>query len=812
MNRTIKIILFFIFSVGPFLYAQYTKLFDFITSENGQNPQAALITDGTFLYGMTNHGGARDQGVIFKIKPDGTGYFKIHEFSDTISGSYPQGSLIYDGTFLYGMTPFGGIHNMGTIFRVKPDGTGFSKLFDFSGVANGSNPRGSLLLEGNYLFGMAQNGGSNNFGIIFKIKLDGSNFSKLLNFNDSLNGKYPEGSLISDGTFLYGMTTTGGTNSNGTIFKILHNGTGYFKLFDFEANSSGSSPNGSLVFDGVYLFGMTEMGDTNSRGNIFKIKTDGTGFTKLLAFGNVNNGTFPNGSLFLNGSYLYGMTCLGGTNGDGIIFKIKTDGTGYSKFLDFGGALGGRPYFASFIFDGNFLYGLTYYGGVKGGGVLFKIKTDGSGYSIVFDFGFPPNGNNPTGSLFSDGIFLYGMTSGGGDFGNGVLFKIKSDGTGFTKLFEFSGANGSTPLGSLISDGTFLYGLTSSGGTYGRGTIFKILPDGTGFSTLLDLNDSLSGSSPQGSLLYDGTFLYGMTRGGGSHLYGTLFRIKPDGSGFKKLHEFGNSTDGKSPCGSLFTDGLLLYGMTLYGGLYSCWHCPGYGTIFKIKPDGTGYKKIFDFNGSNGQYPTGSFVSDGNFLYGSARNIFKIQKDGLGQTILSSTASSRSELLYDGTFLYGLAAGGGSNNLGYLFKLMPDGSGFLNLMNFTGLDGSNPYGSLILENNFLYGMTSKGGVGNLGTVFKYHPAGIGITENEIQNEVFIYPNPASDLITLETKISLNNATLTVYNSLGQQVDQQSNITGSTILFQRNNLSQGFYVLKITQENTTISTRKIMFAD
>src|SRR5690606_11824467 len=106
------------------------------------------------------------------------------------------------------------------------------------------------------------------------------------------------------------------------------------------------------------------------------------------------------------------------------------------------------------------------------------------------------NGREPYGSLVSDGTYLYGMTKEGGEGVTntattskyGVIFKIKPDGTDFTKLLDFNFANGGRPQGSLISDGTYLYGTTSMGGTgnflSGSGSIFKIKPDGTEHSIL----------------------------------------------------------------------------------------------------------------------------------------------------------------------------------------------------------------------------------------------------------------------------------------------------------------------------------------
>src|SRR3989337_1881819 len=101
-------------AITPLANAQYTKLLD-IDGTNGSSPLGSLISDGTFLYGMTQWGGTNNIGTIFKIMPDGSGYTKLLDFDDT-NGSKPACSLISDGTFLYGMTTFGGTNMMGVVF------------------------------------------------------------------------------------------------------------------------------------------------------------------------------------------------------------------------------------------------------------------------------------------------------------------------------------------------------------------------------------------------------------------------------------------------------------------------------------------------------------------------------------------------------------------------------------------------------------------------------------------------------------------------------------------------------------------------
>ncbi len=360
-------------------FAQYTKLLDFADTTNGINPRGTLVSDGLFLYGMTNKGGTNGGGNIFKIKPDGTSYSAIFQF-DSINGTSPFGSLILDSVNLYGMTPQGGNTNMGVLFKIKRDGTGYTKMIDFAGSANGSYPVGSLIENGAFLYGMAQYGGANDMGTLFKIKTDGTGYSRLFDF-DSLSGRFPFGSLISDGTYLYGMTNQGGINNLGVIFKIKTDGTAFSKLLDFAGAANGQFPRGSLFFDGIFLYGMTDQGGANDMGVVFKIKPDGSAYTDILDFAGTSNGRSPWGSLISDGVFLYGMTRAGGadntcgSDGCGALFKVMTDGTGYTKLVDFGASNGSAPY-GALVAEGSFVYGLTANGGsgscITGCGTIFR--------------------------------------------------------------------------------------------------------------------------------------------------------------------------------------------------------------------------------------------------------------------------------------------------------------------------------------------------------------------------------------------------------------------------------------------------------
>ncbi|MFM9839285.1 MAG: choice-of-anchor tandem repeat GloVer-containing protein [Cyclobacteriaceae bacterium] len=703
-------------------FAQYTKLLDFGSTANGTHPYSSPISDGTFLYGMTSDGGLNGLGTIYKVKLDGTGFTKLLDFDGT-NGRNPFGSLTLAGSTLVGMTRGGGANGQGTIFKINSDGTGYTDLMDFAYAASGGFPYGSLIFDGTFLYGMTTQGGSKSYGTVFKILLDGTGYTKLLEFDNTNNGGYPYGSLISDGTFLYGMTTLDGAFDYGTIFKIKTDGTGYAKLRNFGGAADGKAPYGSLISDGTFLYGMTSQGGANNFGALFKIKPDGTSFTKLVDFDNSTKGAYPTGSLVSDGTFLYGTTTSYGLNDRGTIFKVKTDGTGYAKLFDNDvGINGGISSEGTLLIIGSTLYGAKSGGGAGVPpffpGAVFRINTDGTGYTkLLF---FETEGSNPSGSLYSDGTFQYGMTSTGGLLNYGTIFKIKPDGTGFVRLLDFDGpVKGSNPKGSLISDGIFLYGMTTQGGSNGAGTIFKIKPDGTGFVKLFNFAYATSGGASNGSLIFDGTFLYGMTGSGASNFYGAIFKIKPDGTGFSKLLDF-DGVKGGTPNGSLISDGTFLHGMSASGGTN------GFGTLFKIKPDGTGFLKLLDFDyTNNGSNPKGDLLYDGVFLYGMTSNgpagkgsIFKIKSDGAGYAKLKDFGNGGSEgsLISDGTFLYGMTYIDGSLSKGTLFKIKPDGTSHAILTDFN--EGSNPLGSLISDGTFLYGMTQNGGANSSGVLFK----------------------------------------------------------------------------------------------
>jgi uncharacterized repeat protein (TIGR03803 family) len=727
-------------------------------ASDGQRPWGALVGDGAGnLYGTTPFGGSSGGGTVFTVKTGGSGFAILHSFTGGPSdGADPYASLVLDGSGnLYGTTTYGGEFNAGTVFTIKADGTGFTVLHQFT-RSDGANPYASLIVDGaGHLYGTTTYGGASDDGTVFTVKTDGSAFAVLHSFaGGAADGANPYGAPILDGSGnLHGTTSAGGASGDGTVFTMTTGGDDFTLVHSFAGGATdGATPYGSLVRDASgNLWGTTNSGGTSDEGTIFMIDGGGT-LTVVHSFtGGASDGARPHVALILDGAgNLYGTTYSGGTSNDGTVFTIDAAVSTFTVLHSFAGnPTGGAHPEASLVLDGaGNLYGTTSYGGAADTGAVFTVTTAGTGFAILHSFAWGgTEASHPYPSLVLDGSGnLYGTTYAGGHSSSGVIFTLKTDGSGFTVLHSFAGgeADGANPYGALVLDGSGnLYGTTSGGGASGEGTIFTITTGGTGFTVLHSFaGGDADGANPYGALVLDGSGnLYGTTSGGGASGEGTIFTITTGGSGFAVLHSFaGGTTDGATPKAGLLFDGSnILYGTTSSGG------ASGVGTIFKVQPDGNNFGILHSFAGgsSDGADPEGSLVLDGSGnLYGTtaqdgasgAGTIFTYTTDSTFELLHSFAggpsdgANPYASLALDGSGnLYGTAVNGGaSGSYGVVFTVTTDGTGFALLHSFAGwaTDGANPYASLILDGSgTLYGTTFQGGTGNIGTVFSLPTTG-----------------------------------------------------------------------------------------
>lgn len=352
------------------------------------------------------------------------------------------------------------------------------------GAGDGAQPHGSLIQSGSTLYGMTYLGGSNNLGTVFRMNADGTGFQLMHSFvSASSDGQKPMGSLIQSGSTFYGMTTCDDTSYGGTVFQIQSDGSGFGVLQRFTG-SAGKWPYGDLVQSGGLLYGLTAYGGSATgsgwvgHGTLFQMNTNGNVFQLLHTFaGSPGDGGCPHGSLFRAGSILYGVSADGGRGDMGTIFKINADGSGYQLLHHFAGGAndGSWPGLATVISSGSTLYGMTSGGGRSGKGTCYQINTNGAGFRLLHSFaGGGKEGSSPTGALILSGAAFYGMTFEGGSDNLGTIFRINPDGTGFELLHSFSGADGQNPQGALTLLGSTWYGMASGGGSRGQGVIFAL--------------------------------------------------------------------------------------------------------------------------------------------------------------------------------------------------------------------------------------------------------------------------------------------------------------------------------------------------
>ncbi len=367
-----------------------------------------------------------------------------------------------------------------------------TNLSSFGGQPDGEQPRAGLVqgTNGNF-YGTTYSGGTSNLGSVFRLTPGGS-YASLYSFGSQpLDGTHPSAGLIqgSDG-YLYGTTVNGGTNNFGTVFRLGLNGS-YSNLYSFQGPpNDGEGPGVGLTRgnDGNF-YGVTMGGGTGNSGTVFRFSTNRTE-TMLYSFaGSTNDGAEPLSPLVLgsDGNF-YGTTFFGGiTNvasigfvdmlGLGTVFRISPGGS-YQLLYLFGSTVpdGFAPGQLVQASDGNF-YGVAFEGGTfTNRGAIFRI-TPGGSESLFYSFGSQPGDASNPGSLIigSDGNF-YGTSTKGGTNDIGAVFRI-SPGGSETILYSFGSQlnDGNEPLGALVqANGGNLYGTTAKGGAGTNGTIFEL--------------------------------------------------------------------------------------------------------------------------------------------------------------------------------------------------------------------------------------------------------------------------------------------------------------------------------------------------
>ena len=376
-------------------------------------------------------------------------------------------------------------------------------------------------------------------------------------------------------------------------------------------------------------------------------------------------------------------------------------------------------------------------------------------FTVLHEFTGAGDGSTPTsGVIFDSTGDLYGVTSSGGSFNYGTVFRLDHAGKE-RQLHSFLGSEGLSPAGGLILDSASnLYGTTIDGGipegggcAHGCGTVFK--RDATGNQTkLYAFTGMTDGGAPNAALLRDAAGnLYGTTSNGGvqscyvSFGCGVIFKL--DTANHETvLYRFTDGTDGKMPLGLVADAAGNLYGTTYDGGKF------GIGAVFKLDSSGV-LTVLYSFTGgTDSDDPAGHLIIDkaGN-LYGTTYGAFNTRGYGIvfeldtaGKLIVLHSFTEAADGEYPNSLvmdaagnLYGATLGGGTasgcyyGSCGTVFKLDTNLNKTV-LHSFSGTDGQLPNGLTMGRDGNLYGTTLGGGKGSqcsyyhgCGVVFKLRP-------------------------------------------------------------------------------------------
>ena len=373
-------------------------------------------------------------------------------------------------------------------------------------------------------------------------------YSVIHNFTGGQDGRDPwAGPTLDSAGNLYGTAYQGGSSQYGIVYKLSHRGSSWVltPVYSFTCGTDGGFPVGAVTIgpDGT-LFGTNTNCGTHYEGTVFNLRPQPTACTTALcAWNEISiyqfSADWPTGNLvFDRAGNLYGTT-TGVFLDFGTVFELTHSAAGWAEtdIYDFDGlGDGGYPGIGLALDGLGNLYGTTYVGGTYGGGTVFELTRSGSSWTqtILYSFQDGDDGHGPWGGVTRDRAGnLFGSTWSGANGVAGIVYELTpaSGGWSFTLLHTFTGNGGGGPRCSLTLDGSgSLYGTTANGGTYEQGSVFKLTPSAGGwiFTDLYDFTGGSDGGEPYGSVAVDANGnLYGTTTTGGAYAWGVIWEITP---------------------------------------------------------------------------------------------------------------------------------------------------------------------------------------------------------------------------------------------------------------------------------------------
>ncbi|MGB8698775.1 MAG: choice-of-anchor tandem repeat GloVer-containing protein [Thermosynechococcaceae cyanobacterium] len=391
----------------------------------------------------------------------------------------------------------------------------FSKIYSFRGssISDGAVPlAGQVLASDGNLYGTTFIGGANNLGTVFKISPTGTRPKIIHSFKGTAqgDGAGPWSTLVEHNGFLYGTTTYGGSTLGGACSS--------FGIFGLNADGCGSAFSVNLATGAVQtiatfprvsgqpifpsggvtlgsdkkLYGVSNLSSFSEPPILYSLTPSGaTTVTPKVLFV-FSNDLIPVEAKIVEArtGVLFGTSAYSTTGANkGLIYSITTKGKNYKVLHTFiGGTDGDTPRTGLMKASNGKVYGTTLYGGSGPQGTIFKIEATGAGYKVLHSF-TGAKGNIPYARLNQVGSLLYGTTMAGGSgpcpitnlfginaAGCGTIYKMTLAGVVTPGIFSFKGTNGSYPAGTMVKQGTNVFGTTFAGGTLNLGTLFRFTP------------------------------------------------------------------------------------------------------------------------------------------------------------------------------------------------------------------------------------------------------------------------------------------------------------------------------------------------
>jgi uncharacterized repeat protein (TIGR03803 family) len=507
-----------------------------------------------------------------------------------------------------------------------------------------------------------------------------------------------------------------------TVTSVTAPGTTLATVYSFSGGNDGGNPNALLRAGNGAFYGTTQNGGTNLAGTVFQMTAAGA-VTDLYSFSGGDDGANPQAALIedADGSLL-GTTQNGGASNAGVIYRLSFSGAPQ---------LTAQP------------AGQTVYAGDT---VLLNVAVIGAS---PLSYQWQKNGTNlvnggnlsgaaarllALGSVTLADIGTYSVivsnALGSVRSADAVLSVIssppfitlqptnQSPAPGATVTFAVT-AFGNSPLsyqwqrnGTNLADGANLSGSGTS-----ALTLFNVVEADNGTYSVI-VSNVLSSVTSAGAVL-------------------TVIPVSAPGTRLATLHSFSSTGGGGwPPNGLMSASNGVLYGTTQFGRSNSF---SGPGTAFRLTTNGF-LTTLVSFAVTNGSLPQAALAqgSDGN-LYGTTKyggtnfvgSVFQMTPDG-SLTNLYSFEGGADGIYPDAPLLpatdgnlYGTTPTGGDSGSGNVFTINPAGA-FTNLYSFTGgLDGDGPTGALVqgADGNF-YGLTPYGGASGKGNAFRITPGGV----------------------------------------------------------------------------------------